>query len=252
MSETRHNTKSWDKSLLDKQISLLGRLIEDACALKEINKARSALRVLEAITRRLLFTLAAMAPALKPRAPTYLSPTKRLHLANLKPAHTTKRLFKLTESFAFSSALAKLGAPRDKSPRTTRVSIGGLGLAIHYQPTQTPPGTLTGIAPPTPTGTPPLTSWDKITLRLDALKDVAARTDHHINRLRRWQARQEGRAQLGQFYRHTPLLPGRPRQLVAGDFFNMAQRPSDPAQQLLHESYLLASAASRDLPDGLP
>lgn len=234
MHQPRFIPDDHDQKIIKAQTAVFVELVRSVDFITNLNAARKALRLLEAAARRLILVLALMAPALKAQA------TRAMNLPQVKTieaAHGPRqpsRRFRLIEPIPGLAAMVKACAPPSKAPPVTRVRIDGFGLAVHY-------------SPPDPEATAPLTDitpWDQVVARLEALKDVARRPDHHANRLRRWIARQAGRRLQNRPSRASPLRPGWPQPLKRADWLNPTRYPRDPFQNLLFECHYLHGLAA--------
>lgn len=222
---------AWDRRILNRQMEVFSKLVARVDYTTQINSARAMLRVLEAAARRFILVLALMAPALKPQAPREMTPPAAKRLGGAPDPRWPSQRFRLIETIPMLGAVLRMETPH-KGPQVTRLPLASLGLAQHGQSqpdTEPPPDE---IEP-----------WDRVMARLNALKDVAARPEHHATRLRRWFARQAGRDEARRFARRSPLRFGRPAALLQGDHLHPTKGPRDPLQELLWTSDQLALKA---------
>lgn len=237
MQQPRFIPDAWDRAILRKQMQVFAHLVARVDYARSLNAARAMLRVLEAAARRLILALALTTPPLAPRTPAAMTLADIKRIEANRAARRPSRRLHLVEPFPMAGALKRFCAPRDKAPKVERIALCGLGLARHY-------------APPASDAPPPMkiTPWDRVMARLDALKDVASRPEHHAARLRRWFARQSGRRLQDKFARATPLRLGAPPGLLRGDHLHPTRAPRDPCQALLFEAHRLASKAREGPP----
>ena len=207
------------------------KLVERVDFITHLNTARMMLRGLETAARRLVLVLAMMAPHLKSIAPKPMSPAQARRLAAPSGLRMPSRRFRLIEAMPMTVVLQRACA-HDTGPPMTRIALTSLGLAQHHAPPIHTPAPFDEITP-----------WDRVMARLDALKDVVQRPEHHAMRLRRWMARQNGLTAAKRFARTSPLLFGRPNALKKADFLHPTRRPSDPLQLLIWETNQLAHRA---------
>ena len=231
LTAIRHTGLGWERKVLDHQMALFARLTAKVDFITHLNTARMMLRGLETAARRLVLVLALMAPRLKPIAPKPMSRAEAGRLAAPSGLRMPSRRFRLIEPMPMTVVLQR-ACTRDDGPPMTRIALTSLGLAQHYTPPIHTPAPFDEITP-----------WDRVMARLDALKDVVQRPEHHAMRLRRWMARQDGLNAAKRFARTSPLLFGRPNALKKADFLHPTRRPSDPLQLLIWETNQLAHRA---------
>ena len=227
--------EAWQKAILDHQRGVFARLVDQAENIRNLNRLRKTLRVLEAAARRIIFVLAMMAPALAPRPKARSDAPPSRPGVIPRPAEPSIR-FKLIEPMPMLQSLSAL-CKVEQPPQMQRVALQSLGLARHY------PVSLPEADPSYPALPASVTVWAQVNARLLALKSVATDMDAQVQRLRRWMARQSGLRAMRQFARRSPLLPGRPRALQRADFWHPTKHPKDPRQILLWEVNQLALQA---------
>ena len=227
----RYTPQAWERHVLAAQMEVFIKLTAKVDFITHLNTARMMLRGLETAARRLVLVLALMAPRLKPIAPKPMSRAEAGRLAAPSGLRMPSRRFRLIEPMPMMMGL-KRACSQDDGPPVTRIALTSLGLAQHHAPILRMPAPFDEITP-----------WDRVMARLDALKDVAQRPEHHAMRLRRWMARQNGLTDAKRFARTSPLLFGRPNALKKADFLHPTRRPSDPLQLLIWETNQLAHRA---------
>lgn len=226
MTKPRFTPDHRDAAILKQGWRALSRLVGSLDSTAGIHAARRALRVAEALARRLLLVMALTRTPLSARLPQAPAKTDRdartFQIIETKQTINGTARFRVIETLRFARYF--------EGPARKYVSGPGPRIRSFDDPP----------APQTPAPPDPLL---RIESRIAALRHLLADPERGVQRLRRWIARQAARRESGLPGRAASLRPGRPPCLMRFDGLHPYRPPPSEAQGALWDMHLLSHKA---------